>query len=56
MSYERIQSLVAARRREQAGLVLDLGQLIAAGSGGDADAWSEKQKQVIEQMRSGLDD
>ncbi len=53
MSWERLQLLVAAKRKDRAGVILDLGQLIVAGWG-SADAWSDKQKQLIERIESDL--
>lgn len=58
MSWERLQLCAAAGRRKEARMILDLGQLIAAGisaSTGGNDAYTEKQKQLIEQLKIGLE-
>jgi hypothetical protein len=49
-SFERLQLMIAEKRRQRAMETLDLAQLIVAGVNGNNDAWSEKQKQLLERI------
>jgi len=54
MSWERLQALAEARRRERSGEILDLAQTIVAGMAGDKDAWTAKQRKLIADTEAGL--
>lgn len=54
MSWERLQALAEARRRELSGEILDLAQTIVAGLAGDKDLWAAKQRKLIADTEAGL--
>ena len=49
MSWEQLNALAAAHRRQDAGQMLRFAQLIIAGQA-DAKGWQEKQKQLIAEI------
>lgn len=53
MSFERLEALASAKKRQRAIRTLDLAQAVVAGLC-DEKGWAEKQKKLISESRIGL--